>query len=169
MAEKKLYRSHRNRMIAGVAGGLAEYLGVDPTVIRLVFILLSFAGGSGIWIYLILWVVIPEAPDGSINRSDKTESSTSEKTDTKKDEQPEDRFERPIEQRFDQAAEEIKEVFTGRGRRSTDQVIGLILILVGCFFLFGHLLPSLFDLGRLWPLIVIIAGLWIMAANRRKE
>jgi phage shock protein PspC (stress-responsive transcriptional regulator) len=51
-------------MIAGVCGGLADYLNVDPTVIRLVFLLLLFAGGGGLFIYLILWVIMPLEPLG---------------------------------------------------------------------------------------------------------
>lgn len=59
---KRLYRSRSEEMIAGVCGGLADYLNVDPTVIRLVFLLLFFAGGGGLIIYLILWVIMPMEP-----------------------------------------------------------------------------------------------------------
>lgn len=59
---KRLYRSRTEEMIAGVCGGLADYLNVDPTVIRLVFLLLLFAGGGGLFIYLILWVIMPLEP-----------------------------------------------------------------------------------------------------------
>lgn len=59
---KKLYRSRQERMIGGVAGGLGEYLNVDPTLMRLAFVILTFFGGSGIPIYLIMWLVIPESP-----------------------------------------------------------------------------------------------------------
>ncbi len=57
---KKLYRSKTDRKIAGVAGGLAQYLDVDPTVIRIGFVLLALPGGPSILIYFILWLVIPE-------------------------------------------------------------------------------------------------------------
>lgn len=57
---KKLFRSKSNRMIAGVCGGIGEYFGVDPTVIRLLWVLLMFMGGSGIVAYIICWIVIPE-------------------------------------------------------------------------------------------------------------
>ncbi len=59
---KRLYRSRRDRMIGGVAGGLAEYLATDPTVIRLAFALSILLGGAGVIAYLIMWVVIPEEP-----------------------------------------------------------------------------------------------------------
>ncbi len=60
--ERRLYRSQRDRMLGGVCGGLGEYLGLDPTIIRLIFILLALLGGHGILLYLILWLVIPPAP-----------------------------------------------------------------------------------------------------------
>ena len=59
---KRLYRSRDDRMIGGVCGGLAEYLNVDPTLIRLLLVLLAFAGGPGIVAYLILWIIVPQEP-----------------------------------------------------------------------------------------------------------
>ena len=62
---KKLYRSRSDEMIAGVCGGLAEYLDIDPTIVRLVFVILLFAGLGGLWIYLVLWVITPLEPTAS--------------------------------------------------------------------------------------------------------
>lgn len=59
---KKLYRSRKDRMIAGVCGGLAEHFGVDSTWIRLIFVILFFAGGSALLIYAIMWLIVPLAP-----------------------------------------------------------------------------------------------------------
>lgn len=59
---KRLYRSKKERMIAGVAGGLAQYFGLDPTIIRLIFVVLLFTPPSGVLIYLILWLITPEEP-----------------------------------------------------------------------------------------------------------
>ena len=56
---KNLYRSHTNYKIAGVCGGIAEYLGIDATLIRLAWIFATFLGGSGIIAYIICWVVMP--------------------------------------------------------------------------------------------------------------
>lgn len=58
---RRLYRSRTNRMLGGVAGGIAEYLGVDPTIIRLLWILSIFTG-VGIIAYIVAWIVIPENP-----------------------------------------------------------------------------------------------------------
>lgn len=59
MEIKRLYRSRTDLMLGGVCGGLAKYLNVDPTIIRLVFVLLLFLGGGGFWIYLVLWIITP--------------------------------------------------------------------------------------------------------------
>lgn len=57
---RRLYRSDSEKMIAGVCGGIAEYFGLDPTLVRLGYILLSvFTLFSGVLAYLILWIVIP--------------------------------------------------------------------------------------------------------------
>lgn len=58
---KKLYRSKKDRMIAGVCGGFAEYFQIDPVVVRLIAVLMLFWGG-GFLAYLILWAVVPESP-----------------------------------------------------------------------------------------------------------
>lgn len=60
MNEKRLVRASENRMIAGVAAGLAEYLNIDVTLVRLAFVILALAGGPGLLIYLIMWLVMPE-------------------------------------------------------------------------------------------------------------
>ena len=62
MSNKKLCRNPNEGMIGGVCAGLGEYLDIDPTVIRLVFVLLFFAGFSGGLIYLVMWLVVPIKP-----------------------------------------------------------------------------------------------------------
>jgi len=59
---KRLYRSRDDRMIAGVCAGLAEYVDIDPTIVRLLFVLGLFAGGATFWAYLVMMLVIPEKP-----------------------------------------------------------------------------------------------------------
>ncbi len=64
MNYKRLYRSRRDSMLGGVAGGLAEYFNLDPTVVRLLFVLLALvtAGFPALLVYLILWVIVPSDP-----------------------------------------------------------------------------------------------------------
>ena len=56
---RRLYRSRTQRMLGGVCGGLGKYLGIDPTIIRLVFLVLLFTQGFGFLIYIILWLLLP--------------------------------------------------------------------------------------------------------------
>ena len=60
MADKKLNRSN-NKMIGGVCAGIADYLGLDPTIVRIVWVLMLFFAGFGILLYLILWIIMPKA------------------------------------------------------------------------------------------------------------
>lgn len=60
--DKKLYRDPRNGMLAGVCAGIAEYFNMDPTIIRLAWVLFSLLGGSGVLGYIIAAIVIPEYP-----------------------------------------------------------------------------------------------------------
>lgn len=60
--QKQLMRDPNNKMIAGVCSGLGNYFGVDPTMVRIVFGLGLIFGGATFWIYILLWVVMPEGP-----------------------------------------------------------------------------------------------------------
>ena len=60
--EKRLYKISQGKIVDGVCGGIAEFFGTDPTPVRLVTLLLILFGGLSIWIYVVLWLVIPEAP-----------------------------------------------------------------------------------------------------------
>ncbi|MBU0667465.1 MAG: PspC domain-containing protein [Nanoarchaeota archaeon] len=62
MVAKKLYRSKKDKRIAGVCGGIGEYFDVDPTLIRLLWIIFLLIGGSGLLAYIIAWIIIPENP-----------------------------------------------------------------------------------------------------------
>lgn len=59
-SNRKLYRSKTDRQIAGVCGGLAEYFNIDPTIVRLLFVLGLILVGGTFWAYVIMWIVVPE-------------------------------------------------------------------------------------------------------------
>jgi phage shock protein C len=61
-ATRKLYRSRTNRQVAGVCGGLAEYFNLDATLIRILFVVLAVLGGSGLVIYVAMWIIVPKQP-----------------------------------------------------------------------------------------------------------
>ena len=59
---KRLYRSGKDKILGGVCGGIAEYFGVDPVIIRLLWVLFALAYGTGIFLYIIAWIIIPRNP-----------------------------------------------------------------------------------------------------------
>lgn len=64
--QKRLYRSRTEKMIGGVCGGVAAYFGIDPTLVRVLWVAVTLFAGLGILLYLILWVVMPQEPAGPI-------------------------------------------------------------------------------------------------------
>ncbi|MFW6287534.1 MAG: PspC domain-containing protein, partial [bacterium] len=77
MADKKIYRSRKDRMLGGVCGGIADYFNIDTTIVRLAAVLLLFAEGIGLILYIIAWIVIPERP---ISREKENTYSNSSRT-----------------------------------------------------------------------------------------
>jgi phage shock protein C len=138
MEPKRFYRSTSDRKIAGVAGGLAEYFVMDPLLVRLIFVVLVFAGGGGGLIYLILWIVTPEKPFDP--------SSTINQTvmENQPSQQPEG------------ALPPKKEP-----RKKGSLIGGLVLITLGSLFLIDEFIPNL-DFGDLWPVILIVIGIGLL-------
>jgi phage shock protein C len=60
---KKLYRSRKSRIIAGICGGIAEYFDIDPIIVRLITLILVLSAGGGFIVYIIAWIVVPEEPE----------------------------------------------------------------------------------------------------------
>lgn len=127
---KRLYRSQKEKMIAGVAGGIAEYLNIDPVLVRIGFIVTTFAGGFGFLTYIIAWIVIPEGPIGEPMQTptDPTPGAT------------------PPQQ----------EIRRERDRRGS-VIGGLVLIAMGSLFLADNFLPH-FRMWDYWPLIFVAIG-----------
>ena len=65
MEPKRLYRS-RERKLGGVCGGVADYFGIDRTIARLIFAALVLAYGTGIWLYLLMWIIVPQEPASQV-------------------------------------------------------------------------------------------------------
>jgi phage shock protein PspC (stress-responsive transcriptional regulator) len=63
--ERRLYRSTTDRYIGGVCGGLAEYFGIDPAIIRVIFLLTLFLHGTGLVAYIVLWIAVRSRPQGA--------------------------------------------------------------------------------------------------------
>jgi phage shock protein C len=158
--EKRLYRSRTERMIWGVCGGLAKYFNTDPTIIRVIAVILIFANGLGILAYIIMAIVVPA--EGS-------KATTPEKTVRENvEEMKETASEMGHEIRSALAKEkgEAEEVAKAHHRRN---ILGIILIVLGIVFLVGSFnLFWWFHWGNLWPLILVAIGVLIIVSTKRK-
>ena len=149
--KNRLYRSETNRTIAGVCGGLGEFLGIDPLIIRIFFILWTILGQASVLVYFILWVVIPN-------------KSVSDAGETFKSDE--------LGSRFSQMGRELSEV----ARQPSQQLItyaGVGLIGWGIYYLLRNFgFPWLnWDFSfYLWPALLIIAGAVVLfrAASRKQ-
>ncbi|GAB4432641.1 MAG: PspC domain-containing protein [Chloroflexi bacterium OHK40] len=80
MDTRRITRSRSDRMIAGVAGGLAAYFGIDPLFVRIGFIVLSLLNGVGVLLYLALWLIVPNEGSLTEGRSTVQEAATEMRT-----------------------------------------------------------------------------------------
>lgn len=150
---KKLYRSRRQRMLGGVSGGLAEYFDVDVTIIRLVWVLTFFAGGSGFLAYIIAWVVIPEPPV-FVEELPAAEEFAAEGA-------GEETTEAAATEDAQRGAEDSK-------RGDGSKIIGLILILLGLYLAAGQLMPRFF-IRTYWPVALIALGLFFLVRGLKNR
>lgn len=79
-----MYRSETDKVVGGVCGGLGEYLEVDPVLIRLIWIFLTFMGGSGIIVYIVFWLVLPTKSQVETDQTQIFESNAQDIVDTGK-------------------------------------------------------------------------------------
>jgi phage shock protein PspC (stress-responsive transcriptional regulator) len=140
-------------MIGGVAGGLGEYFDIDPTIIRLLFVLAVLLGGSGVLAYIILWIVIPQKPYTiqPLNSEKSDENSDASFSDEKKSERSE---------------ETLKTVYI-KPKNNRSVFGGSILIFLGIIFLLSNFIPR-FHFGDFWPILLIVLGT-IVIYNAKKN
>ena len=141
MPETRLVRSETDKMLAGVCGGLAAYLGIDSVLVRLLFVLLLFASGIGFPIYLILWFIMP----------------------------PEHNVSKPNSEVIQDNLEEMSHTISaGVNRIGRPGTVGVLLILLGFYFLLNqmgwlHWIGG----GVFWPLVIIGAGIYMLIRRRQ--
>ncbi len=151
---KKLYRSVKEKMLGGVAGGLAEYFDIDPTLVRVLFVISLLFGGAGVIAYIILWIIVPEEPievqyRKTYTTPDPEQSSSSSTEKNIKD--------------AERAYQEAKE--SQRQKRSS--FAGIVLVILGFIFLANNFIPR-FHFGDYWPLIFVLIGV-VLLINSRKD
>lgn len=145
----RLYRSRVDRIMGGVAGGVAAYLSLDPSIARIIWAVLVFAtGGLMLLVYVVMWIVVPEAPPGlEQERSDAGSAA-------KQGQQPD-------------APGRRYGAGSGRGGSgNTRLVFGLLLVGLGILLLVRSYLPAI-DWDRFWPVILILAGAVLLVGSLR--
>lgn len=75
--KKQLYKSNQNKVIDGVCGGIGEYFDIDPTLVRLAFVLLCIFAGGGLLVYIVALIIIPRAPEGYDPKTASADTSAS--------------------------------------------------------------------------------------------
>lgn len=137
---KRLTRSSHDKMLGGVAAGIANYFDIDPALIRIAFILITLLGGSGVLAYIILWIVLPPE-EGAVIEPD---------------------------QQMKQNVEEIKSTASKIATKSqldnSKPLWGFFLLGLGVIFLLQNFgFATWFNWSRLWPLILIVVGFVILS------
>ena len=140
---ERLYRSRTERVLFGVAGGMARYFRLDPSIVRLLWVLLVLAGGAGILLYIVAAFVIPEEPAGAVTDAGAAGPA---------------------------AAAWGPGAGSGAGRGESMNpaiVLGAGLILTGGWFLLQRFIPAL-DASVLWPFVLVgLGAVLLLGAMRR--
>lgn len=151
--ENKLQRNEHDKVVAGVASGLADYFEIDTTWIRIAFVVAVFAGFSGILAYIVLWISVPAKPflpfNTGYNPYD-TDYRVHQQSEFANSDNNFDTMNAP-------ASPYLKPKSEGNGKL----IIGLIFIAFGGLFLLKEfdIIPFWFNFRKLWPLVFIIPGI----------
>lgn len=146
MEDKALYRSCKNRMLGGVAGGLGEYFGVDPNFIRLFFVLSIIPGGIGLIIYLVAWVIIPNDPECKSEKRPKEE----------------------IKESAHEFAKQTKENFREARHGDASAIVGSAVVVIGVLLLIKNI-TGINIWGNFWPVALVMIGLIILWKGIKRE
>lgn len=183
--EKRLYRNQHDKFIAGVSSGLAEYMGVEVTIIRLLFVLSTvFLAGTGLLVYIVLWIVAPVNNDPSAKykqfndfyqKNDPTYTSANafsnpaNSADHTKWNTP--NVDPDFKPHVDPSA-----FGQNKNTSETSRTIGgLVLLLIGVFLLLKYtfdVIPAWFSIWKiykLWPIAIIAVGVSLIFRNQRKS
>jgi phage shock protein C len=137
--ERRLYRSHKDKIIGGVAGGLGEYFDIDPVIVRIIFVVITIAGGWGLLAYILCWIIIPvnpaHRPWAAQNVAPPAPTSM--------------------------AGEFRPPAAPAPPAHRSGNVGGIVLVCLGVLLLGQNLIPR-FNLWDYWPVILILGGIWLL-------
>lgn len=182
--ENRLLRNEHDKVIAGVSSGLASYMEVDVTIIRLLFVLSTiFLVGTGVLVYLVMWIVVPVNNDPAARLSKFNDYF--KKGPSGFNTPPIFNQANPFSQPGAAAPGENPEVKPNTGtewqapdfknlRKGSDTgrtVGGLFLLVIGLYFLMDEcgFIPDWFKISKLWPLVFVAIGLSFILKAKRKN
>ncbi len=159
--DKRLYRSRSDRMLWGVCGGLAKYFDMDPTIVRVLAVLLIFANGLGILAYIIMAIVVPLEGSKVATAKETMKENVEDMKETASE------LGREVRSTF--VEEEVKSEAVDKVHHRRRNILGIIIIVLGILFLLGSFdFFWWFSWGNLWPLILVVVGLLIIFSTRRR-
>lgn len=155
---KRLYKSSSDRVFLGVCGGIAEYFDVDPVIIRLLMVVFALTG-AGIIFYIFAAIIVPERaePKISYGKSSSEAPYGSDSAETYRNEFSDEAPE------ADAASE--RRPREGGGKGSGVMIIGLILIIIGVFYLINRFVPIFhwIDIRAVIAVVLVLAGIYFVA------
>jgi phage shock protein C len=153
---RRLYRSRTDSMIGGVAAGLADYLNADPALVRIVWaILVVVTGGAALIVYIVAWIVVPEAPAVTGESIAPAAEPTT------------DPLTGEVVAPIDQPATASASTRSGSPGQA-GVVVGIGLVVVGVWFLLREYLPEI-DWGLIWPLVLVGIGALVLVTSMRRR
>lgn len=173
---RRLYRCRHDKRIAGVASGLAEYFEIDPSLVRILWVISFFFGGLGLFLYIVMALVVPLEPEYGYAAAASGAALANDPTAPEGDPNAADGTTpgavpagpAPATVGWHAVPASHRHATRGTGQATT--IFGIILILFGALALLDTLLPAWADNGRfLWPAFIVGLGALLVLAGVRRE
>ena len=151
---KKLRRNPMNRVIGGVCSGLADFFGVDVALMRIAFVIAFLFASFGFWLYIILWIVLPE--NGQQTTDNGQQSFGQSQSQSQGQSQGQSQCQQSESESVSKSESKVKSIFAGA-----------FIILIGLLFLVNNFIPINW-VWKLWPLILVAIGIVMIVTARKK-
>jgi phage shock protein PspC (stress-responsive transcriptional regulator) len=161
---RRLYRSRTDTVLGGVAGGVAEYLDADPSIVRIIWAILGIVtGGIFVVLYIVMWIVVPEAPASAAPAPGLAATGTGDEAG--------DAADTAADAAATGAGASVMAQEAPPRRRSSGGgtlVFGLILVALGAYFLIREYVPQI-DTDLLWAIGLVALGVVLVVASLRRS